>query len=222
MQSDKKVNNGEEIDMVDSSTGADYLRHRPEEETVMLLKNDERRLPNSNKCNNKQANDDNGGHDGSRATFDKRNHCDKLREKNATNSNETIGVNNNGNIQSVAQTVTTAGDDLFVDDLDEDPYAELQSYLEKVKVSTFFPVSFYVLWFEIIVNTWMWDGKTNMNAAQHFSQSRICASHGKASFLWNAMKNVSNLFKISENMSFDVKMMHQHFFLYSACINVPS
>lgn len=153
MQSDKKVNNGEEIDMVDSSTGADYLRHRPEEETVMLLKNDERRLPNSNKCNNKQANDDNGGHDGSRETFDKRNHCDKLREKNATNSNETIGVNNNGNIQSVAQTVTTAGDDLFVDDLDEDPYAELQSYLEKVKVSTFFPVSFYVLWFEIIVNT---------------------------------------------------------------------
>lgn len=132
MQSDRKVNNDEEIDMVDSSTGADYLRHQPEEETVMLLKNDEQRLPKSNK----HTNDDNRDNDGSRHPFDKRNQCDKLREKNATNCNEISGVKNNDNIQNVAQTVTKTGDDLFVDDLEEDPYAELQSYLEKVKVST--------------------------------------------------------------------------------------
>lgn len=132
VQNDKKVNNSEAIDMVDSSTVAEYLRHQPEEETVMLPENNEQRLTN------KQTHDDNRHNDGSRLTFDKRNHCDKLREKNATNVNEISGVNNNDNIQNAAQTVTTTGDDLLVDDLDEDPYAELQSYLDRVKVSTFF------------------------------------------------------------------------------------
>lgn len=149
MHNDKKVNNGEEIDMVDSGNGADYLTHRPEEETVMLLKNDNaRRLPNSNKCNHKQIrndNDDNGSH----VSNDKRNNCDKLRETNATKRNEISGVNNSSKDQNVGRTVTKSGsDDLFGDDFDEDPYAELQSYLEKVKVSDIFSIfSWYSYFF---------------------------------------------------------------------------
>lgn len=139
MHNDKKVNNGEEIDMVDSGNGAAYLTHRPEEETVMLLSNDnDRRLPNSNKCNHKQIRNDNDDN-GSRVPNDNRNNCDKLRETNATKRNEISGVNNGSNNENMGQTVTKSdGDDLFGDDLDEDPYAELQSYLEKVKVSNVF------------------------------------------------------------------------------------
>lgn len=159
-ESDKKVNDGEEIDMVDSGSGGgggagvDYLMHRPEEETVMLLKNDERLLSKSNKRNDKQTNgdgsandkcinDDNGnsssGHSSLR--LDKRNKDEKLREKSATNNYKFTGLNRSGSSQSIPQTMTNTAKDSFVDDLDDDPYAELQSYLEKVKVS--FSVRFF-------------------------------------------------------------------------------
>lgn len=123
--------------MVDSGTNIGYcMQRRPEEETVMLLKNDVRRLPNSNKRNDKQINDDNAN-----VTFQKhQNNCDNLREKAATNddknsNNGAGGVNgSNGDGDDKAPN-KRAGDDLFADDLDEDPYAELQSYLDRVKVS---------------------------------------------------------------------------------------
>lgn len=130
-QSDKKAIDGEDIDMVDSGNGADYCMHRPEEETVMLLRNDEQRPPNSNKYNDKQTNGD------ASVTFDKhRINCDSLHGKNATNGDESDGVNNSGDTnKSAAQPLTKSGDEAFGDE--EDPYAELQSYLDKVKVSTF-------------------------------------------------------------------------------------
>lgn len=118
-----KKGRGSSQDMVDSSAG--YCE-QPEKETVTLLKCDERRLPNSNKCNDKQTNDGD-------VAFDKhRNNCDSLREKKAANTDEIVGVNNSGDNRP---TDKNHGDDLFGDDLDEDPYTELQSYLEKVKVS---------------------------------------------------------------------------------------
>lgn len=150
-ESDKKVNDGEEIDMVDSSgAGVDYLMHRPEEETVMLLKNDERLLSKSNKRNDKQTNGDYGGGSGdsnsSSVTLDKRNKDEKLREKSATNDDKFTGLNRSGNNQSksIPQTMTHTAKDTLVDDLDDDPYAELQSYLEKVKVSSFFCVFLFL------------------------------------------------------------------------------
>lgn len=115
--------------MVDSNnTGVGYCIQRPEEETVMLLKNDEQRLPNSNKCHGNQINGKEC------VTFDKhRNNCDSLRWKNVTNGDEDVGVNNNNHIKNGIQTYRKPADDDLFDD--EDPYAELQSYLEKVKVS---------------------------------------------------------------------------------------
>lgn len=149
-ESDKKVNDGEEIDMVDSSgAGVDYLMQRPEEETVTLLKNDERLT--LSKSNNKHTNakQTNGDYSGSVA-LDKRNKDEKLREKSATNDDKFTGLSRSGNSNqsTIPQTMTHSADaaakDSFVDDLDDDPYAELQSYLEKVKVSsTFFIFRFY-------------------------------------------------------------------------------
>ncbi|XP_055304722.1 uncharacterized protein LOC129569659 isoform X4 [Sitodiplosis mosellana] len=126
---DKRANDGAGIDMVDSSTGTSYCIQRPEEETVMLLKNDERRLPNSSKRNDKQTNSD------ATVTFDKhQNNCDNLREKIATNDNKIGGVNSrDGDNGDDTKAPKKTGDDLFADDFDEDPYAELQSYLDKVK-----------------------------------------------------------------------------------------
>lgn len=128
-QSNKKAIDGEDIDMVDSSnSGAGCCIHRPEEETVMLLENDKQRLPNSNKYNDKQINDD------ASVTFDKhRNNCDNIHGSNERNGDESSGVNNSGDTKNIAQTPNKTADDLFVDE--EDPYAELQSYLDKVKVS---------------------------------------------------------------------------------------
>lgn len=144
-ESDKKVNDAEEIDMVDSSgAGVDYLmQQRPEEETVTLFKNDERLT--LSKSNNKHTNakQTNGGYSGSVA-LDERNKDEKLREKSATNDDKFTGLNRSGNSNSqstIPQTMThaaAAAKDAFVDDLDDDPYAELQSYLEKVKVSSTF------------------------------------------------------------------------------------
>ena len=133
-KSDKKANNnGAGVDMVDSSTGSGYCIQRPEEEAVMLLKNDEQRLPNSNKRNDKQTNGD------ANVTFDKhRNNCDNLRKKTATSDDNIGGVNSNDGDDNTAPQ--KFNDDLFSDD--EDPYAELQSYLDKVKVSTPFLVTF--------------------------------------------------------------------------------
>lgn len=152
-ESDKKVNDGEEIDMVDSSgAGVDYLMHRPEEETVMLLKNDERLT--LSKSNNKHNNDKHTNSDYGGVTLDKRSKDEKLREKSATNDDKFTDLNRSGNNQSIPQTMThtaataaaaAAAKDSFVDDLDDDPYAELQSYLEKVKVSSIF--SFFLLVF---------------------------------------------------------------------------
>lgn len=155
---DKKVNDGKEIDMVDSSgAGVDYLMHRPEEETVMLLKNDERLLSKSNKRNDKQTNCDysggsnsdssNSSRNGGGVTLDKRNKDEKLREKSATNDDKFTGLNRSGNNQSIPQTMTHTAKDSFVDDLDDDPYAELQSYLDKVKVSSFFFLLFFGIFF---------------------------------------------------------------------------
>lgn len=142
-ESDKKVNDGEEIDMVDSSgAGVDYLMHRPEEETVTLLKNDERLT--LLKSNNKHTNEKqtNGDYSGSSVTLDRRNKDEKLREKSATNDDKFTGLNRSGNNNqsTIPQTMThtAAAKDSFVDDLDDDPYAELQSYLEKVKVGSTF------------------------------------------------------------------------------------
>lgn len=102
--------------MVDSSNSVGYSMERPEEETVMVLRNDKQRLPNSN---NSSANGN--------AAFDKhRSNCDSVRERKATNGDD-----------STAECVDKINDDLFDD---EDPYAELQSYLDKVKVS-FYPFS---------------------------------------------------------------------------------
>lgn len=146
-ESDKKVNDAEEIDMVDSSgAGVDYLmQQRPEEETVTLLKNDERLT--LSKSNNKHTNvkQTNGGYSGSVA-LDERNKDEKLREKSATNDDKFTGLNRSGNNSqsTTPQTMThaaAAAKDAFVDDLDDDPYAELQSYLEKVKVSSTFFIS---------------------------------------------------------------------------------
>lgn len=107
------------IDMVDSSNSSvGYSMERPEKETVMVLKNDKQRLPNPNKSSVRQINT-NGN-----VTFDKhRSNCNSLREKNVTNGD--------GN---AAQCMEKTNDDLFDD---EDPYAELQSYLDKVKVSVY-------------------------------------------------------------------------------------
>lgn len=113
-----KSDNSAGIDMVDSSNSAGYSMERPEEETVMALKNDKQRLPNANKSNAKQINTNGNG------TFDKhRSNCDSVREINATNGNG-----------RAAQCTEKINDDLFDD---EDPYAELQSYLDKVKVSVY-------------------------------------------------------------------------------------
>lgn len=152
-ESDKKVNDGEEIDMVDSSgAGVDYLMHRPEEETVMLLKNDEQLT--LSKSNNKHNNDkhttsDCGGNGSGSVTLDKRSKDEKLREKSATNDDKFTDLNRSGNNQSIPQTMThtnaAAAKDSFVDDLDDDPYAELQSYLEKVKVSSIFSLFYFLL-----------------------------------------------------------------------------
>lgn len=155
-ESDKKVNDGEEIDMVDSSgAGVDYLMHRPEEETVMLLKNDER-LTLSKSNDNKQSNNDKqtNGNCGSivgssSQTPNKRNNDEKLREKSAANDDKFTDLNRSGNNQTTTMTHTTAiaAKDSFVDDLDDDPYAELQSYLDKVKVSF---ISFFLFWYFFI------------------------------------------------------------------------
>lgn len=111
--------------MVDSSI--DYCIQRPEEETVMLLKNDERRLPNLNKRNDKQTNSD------ANVTYhEHRNNCDNLREKIVTNGDKIDGVDD-----SDEMAPKKSGNDIFADDFDEDPYAELQSYLDRVKVSIF-------------------------------------------------------------------------------------
>lgn len=129
---DKKANNnGAGVDMVDSSPGSGYCMQRPEEEAVMLLKNDEQRLPNSNKRNDKQTNGD------ANATFDEhRNNCDNLREETATNADKIGGVNSKDGDGDDKKAPPKFNDDLFTDD--EDPYAELQSYLDKVKVSISF------------------------------------------------------------------------------------
>lgn len=109
--------------MVDSSIG--YCIQRPEEETVILLKNDERRLPNSNKRNDKQTNGD------ANVTYhEHRNNCDNLRDK--MNGDKIDGVDDGDDMAP-----KKSGNDIFADDLDEDPYAELQSYLDRVKVSIF-------------------------------------------------------------------------------------
>lgn len=149
-ESDKKVNDGEEIDMVDSSgAGVDYLMHRPEEETVTQLKNDERLMlskSNSKHTNEQQTNGDSSGS----VTLDKRNKDEKLREKSATNDDKFTGLKHSGssNQSTTPQTMTHHADaditaataavakDPLIDDLDDDPYAELQSYLDKVKVSS--------------------------------------------------------------------------------------
>lgn len=136
-KSDKKANNGAGVDIVDSSTGSGYCIQRPEEEAVMLLKNDEQRLPNSNKRSDKQTNGD------ANVTFDKhRNNCDNLREKTATNDDNIGGVNSNAGDGDDNKAPQKFNDGLFTDDFDEDPYAELQSYLDKVKVSISFLVTF--------------------------------------------------------------------------------
>lgn len=115
--------NGDGTDMVDSGSGDNSVIHRPEEETVKLLKNKMQRSLNSNTCSpNKHTNND-----GDSRTFDRhRKNCDILREKNATNSDEINGDNK-----------TTNQTENLVDNFDDDPYAELQSYLDKVKVSSF-------------------------------------------------------------------------------------
>lgn len=204
-ESDKKVNDGEEIDMVDSGSGGggggagvDYLMHRPEEETVMLLKNDERLLSKSNKRNDKQTNGDGSANDKcinddnghSSLTLDKRNKDEKLREKSATNDDKFTGLNRSGSSQSIPQTMTNAAKDSFVDDLDDDPYAELQSYLEKVKVSD------SVLFFS---------GKT-CNEHDKFHGTHKCISW---EFICTTRKHFSNQMKYLSNFSefylFDVK-----------------
>lgn len=124
--------------MVDSGSGDNSVIRRPEEEKVKLLKNKMQRLLNSNTCNsNKQTNNY-----GDSRTFHKhRKNCDILLEKSATNSDEI-----NGDSRNINQTENE--DDLSVDNFDEDPYAELQSYLDKVKVSSilhFFTQRMYII-----------------------------------------------------------------------------
>lgn len=72
--------------------------------------------------------------------YDKRqNNCDNLRidetEGNPTQNQMCTNVNSNYNRQQTLQRISN----IFNDDSDDDPYAELESYLEKVKVSVIFP-----------------------------------------------------------------------------------
>lgn len=112
------------IDMVDSGIGAVRCMQQPEQETVILMKNNEQRPSKLNKCNDKQTNN------GENNVFDEHRHnCDNLRLKNASND-DTNGAANGGVKMNNGATM-----DAYSDGFDEDPYAELESYLEKVKVS---------------------------------------------------------------------------------------
>lgn len=84
----------------------------------MLFTNDEQRLPSPN----------DNRYNGSAATDKHRHNCDSLQGVNAMNIND---IND-------AAAPKQPANDLFIDDLDDDPYAELQSYLENVKVSYFY------------------------------------------------------------------------------------
>lgn len=124
--SDKKAVNSKPIDMVDSGSSNSGVCNvqQPETETVISLKNDKQLLPKSNKCNDKQTTSN--GAECTMPCNEQRANCDRDGE-NATRviiENDATSISNyddGGNV------------DLGIDD--DDPYAELESYLEKVKVS---------------------------------------------------------------------------------------
>lgn len=114
--------------MVDSGNNVS-CNHQPEKETVMLVDNSKQSQQNHNKLNDKQANITETQMSGKQL-----NNCDNLRAKNP--SNENIEINyDDGDVSCDSKRMQTIAVDAFSDDLDEDPYAELQSYLDKVKVS---------------------------------------------------------------------------------------
>lgn len=125
-KTNKKTVETNAIDMVDSGSEAIFCVHQPEQETVISMKTNEQPKPKLNKCNDKQTNIANNSENN---VFDNkhRNNCDNLREINATNDDKN-GVINGADKMNVGATSEFDG-------FDDDPYAELQSYLEKVKVS---------------------------------------------------------------------------------------
>lgn len=135
------------IDTVDSGTGAVYYTQQPERETVISMnKTNERTSSNLNKYTNNQdkriTNDTNKN--GENDVVDKyRNNCDNFVEKYGASNND-INGNSNGDGDGGSDKMNdSAVSDMYSDNFDDDPYAELQSYLEKVKVS-FFYSSFFL------------------------------------------------------------------------------
>lgn len=127
------------IDTVDSSIGAVCYTQQPEKETVISMnKTNERTSSNLNKYTNNQdkqiANDTNKN--GENDVFDKhRNICDNFVEKCGASNNDMNGYNKGGDGDKMNDSAVS---DMYSDNFEDDPYAELQSYLEKVKVSFFF------------------------------------------------------------------------------------
>lgn len=121
------------INTVDSGTGAVCYTQQPEKETIISMnKIYGRTSSNLKKCtktNDKQiTNDTNNGEN---YVFDKhRNNCDNFFEKCvSSNDMNTMILGSDDKMNENAVTY------LYSDNFDDDPYAELQSYLEKVKVS---------------------------------------------------------------------------------------
>lgn len=129
------------IDTIDSGIGAVCCTKQPEQETVISMnKTNERTSSNLNKLTNNQdkkkiTNDTNKN--GENDLFDKhRKNCDNFDKKCGASNNVINGnINGDGNGDKMNDSAVS---DLFSDHFDDDPYAELQSYLEKVKVSLFF------------------------------------------------------------------------------------
>lgn len=111
-------------------------QQQPEKETVTTMKSNKQIQHNPNNIN-EQFKQTNNQHT---KLYDKRqNNCDNLRidesEGNPRQHQMRTNVNSNYNRQQTLQSASNA----FNDDSDDDPYAELESYLEKVKVSAILP-----------------------------------------------------------------------------------
>lgn len=111
-------------------------QQQPEKETVTTMNSNKQMQRNPNNAN-EQFKQTNNQHT---KLYDKRqNNCDNLRidetEENSTQNQMRTNVNSNYNRQQTLQRVSNT----FNDDSDDDPYAELESYLEKVKVSAILP-----------------------------------------------------------------------------------
>lgn len=114
------------IDMVDSSNGVICNVQQPETETVIPMKNDKQLPPNSNKCIENQRQTNNGVECAIPCNQrpQQRPNCDRKNIASPAIEHDANSVNNcKINVSNV-----NSGLD------EDDPYAELESYLEQVKV----------------------------------------------------------------------------------------